>query len=368
MSDYFSKIIERGGGASQRYVLNAPIGKQSWFGCGGNADILYTPLDIEDLSAFLKDVSTQGAGVSRRKKNIQNIHDMRGAGSEGSAGVRGIKGVKGSSGDKNRQITILGSMANCIIRDGGVRGCVIRLGKPFSNIEVSGKRIVAGAGALNGSVAAAAAKAGIGGLEFLSGIPGTVGGALSMNAGAYGREIKDILIAAMALDAYGLPVSFDADDLKMGYRHCSVPEGTVFIAAAFEGVQEDKETVRSRLKEIKSRRRESQPISEKTGGSTFANPSDEELAAAGLPAGMKAWELVDKVGGRGLKIGGAKMSEKHCNFMINTGSASASDLENLGNEIIRRVAEQTGLTLRWEIRRIGEPLPLATASTPAAAI
>lgn len=306
------KIADRMKMSEQRFTQNAPLGAESWFACGGTADILFQPADLDDLSMFLKDTPPE------------------------------------------LPVTILGGLANTIVRDGGIRGCVIRLGKPFAEIEVRGTRIVAGAGALNGTVAAAAAKAGIGGLEFLSGIPGTVGGALRMNAGAYGREVKDTLVAAFGLDRAGRSEALMLDEMHMSYRHCGAPEGLIFTAAAFQGDREDKEIVRARLKEIKERRRDTQPIAEKTGGSTFANPTAEELAAAGLPEGTRAWQLVERVGGRGLKIGGAMMSEKHCNFMINTGTATAADLEDLGDELISRVKNLLGLSLHWEIRRIGE--------------
>lgn len=294
------------------FTYNAPLGQMSWFGCGGSADLLFEPEDVEDLSVFLKE------------------HPV------------------------DFPLTILGGLANIIVRDGGIRGCVIQLGKPFSEIEVQGTKIMAGAGALNGSVAAAAAKAGIGGLEFLSGIPGTVGGAMRMNAGAYGAEIKDILLAGMALDSQGGFVPLDSEDMKFSYRHCGAADDLVFVGAVFEGEAENTDVVRSRLKDIKMRRQTTQPISEKTGGSTFANPSAEELVKAGLPEGTKAWQLVERVGGRDLQIGGARMSEKHLNFMINTGTATASDLEALGDELIRRVREECGMPLHWEIRRVGQ--------------
>lgn len=309
------KFLVRDAPDDKRLIQNAPLGAESWFGCGGTADVLFHPEDLDDLALFLKDAPPE------------------------------------------MPVIILGGMANVIIRDGGVRGCVIRLGKPFANIDIKGTRILAGAGALNGSVAAAAAKAGIGGMEFLSGIPGTVGGAIRMNAGAYGREVKDVLIGAFGLDRRGRPEALMTADMDMRYRYCGVPEGTIFTAAAFEGVREDKETVRARLKEIKDKRRDTQPITEKTGGSTFANPSEEELKKAGLEPGLRAWQIVERVGGRGLTIGGAKMSEKHCNFMINTGTATAADLEDLGEELIRRAKNLLNLDLHWEIRRIGERLP-----------
>lgn len=293
---------------------NAPLGAQSWFRAGGKADVLFEPADIDDLSVFLREYP------------------------------------------KSEPLTVLGGMANCIIRDGGIRGCVVRLGKPFADIEVQGNRIMAGAGALNGSVASAAAKAGIGGLEFLSGIPGSVGGAIRMNAGAYGSEVKDVFIGGGAIGFNGDLVQLSPEDMEFSYRHCGAPENLIFLAAVFEGQPEETDIVKARLKEIKSKRQATQPIAENTGGSTFANPSAAELALAGLPEGTRAWELVDKVGGRGLKIGGAMMSEKHCNFMINAGGATAADLENLGDELIARVQEQFGVTLHWEIKRLGQKI------------
>lgn len=294
------------------FTENVDLGAKSWFRCGGNADMVFEPDDIDDLSLFLKEYPT------------------------------------------SQPLMVIGGMANTIIRDGGIRGCVVMLGKEFADIEIQGNKIMAGAAALNGTVAAAAAKAGIGGLEFLSGIPGTVGGALRMNAGAYGAEVKDVLTGAMALDRQGTFLPLLPESMEMSYRHCGVAEDTVFIGAVFEGKIEDKGTVRRRLKEIKAKRQSTQPISEKTGGSTFVNPSKQELEAVDLPEGTKVWQLVEKAGGRDLQIGGARMSDKHLNFMINTGNATASDLEDLGDELIKRVKEQYGITLHWEIRRVGE--------------
>ena len=300
---------------------NAPLGAQSWFRCGGSADLLFEPADLDDLAMFLI--------------------------SHNSPPSRPLKGGGG--------ITVLGGLANTIIRDGGVRGVVIRLGKPFAGIEIMDEHYIrAGAGALNGTVAAAAAKAGIGGLEFLSGIPGSVGGALAMNAGAYGSEVKDVLIGAEALDRSGKAQKFTAADLNMAYRYTDVPDGTIFTSAIFKGAAEDRDLVRTRLKDIKQKRNDTQPISEKTGGSTFANPSAIELEAAGLPKDTRAWQVVEMVDGRGFSIGGAQMSEKHCNFMINTGDATATDLEMLGEELRRRAKAEFGLDLHWEIKRIGE--------------
>ncbi len=284
------------------FTKNAALGAKSWFRCGGTADFLFEPDSYEDLTHFLKDYPT------------------------------------------DEPLTILGGLANTIVRDGGIRGITIQLGKSFADITIQGTKIMAGAGALNGSVAAAAAKAGIGGLEFLSGIPGTVGGAMRMNAGAYGAEIKDIFVGATALERDGTFLPLLPDDMKFAYRTAHLPEGAILTSAVFEGKLEDKSIVKARLKEIKKKRQSTQPISEKTGGSTFANPEGD----------LKAWQVVEKVGGRTLQIGGARMSDKHLNFMINAGTATATDLEALGDELINRAKEQLGIDLRWEIKRVGE--------------
>ena len=253
------------------------------------------------------------------------------------------------------KIHIIGGLANTIIRDGGLRGVTIQLGKPFAQVSVlNEKYIEAGCGALNGNIAASAVKAGIGGLEFLSGIPGSLGGALAMNAGAYGAEMKDVLVGVNALTLSGEPRRLSRADLKMTYRHTETPEELIFTSVVLKGVAENYETVKARITDIKKKRNETQPIKESTGGSTFANPLADELRRAGLPEGTRAWQIVEKVGGRGLKIGGAQMSEKHCNFMINTGDATAADLENLGDEIKKRALHDLGLKLHWEIKRIGE--------------
>lgn len=317
---------------SGEIVENAPIGKESWFGCGGTADLLFRPADADDLSGFL------------RRWPLAS------------------------------PLAVLGGLANTIVRDGGVRGAVIRLGKPFAEIRVLNERyLCAGCGANNAGIAAAAAKAGIGGLEFLSGIPGTLGGALRMNAGAYGREMKDALTGIEALSREGERIRIvpahksenpprPGDPLKdgggallhMSYRHTEMEGEAVFTGAILEGRAEGYETVRARMDEIKKKRQDTQPIKEFTGGSTFANPTPEELRRAGLPEGTRAWQVVERVGGRGLSVGGAQMSEKHCNFMINTGAATSADLEILGEEIRARALHDLGLTLHWEIMRIGE--------------
>lgn len=290
---------------------NFPLGKESWFGCGGNADQLLRPAHADELAQFLKE------------------HDG--------------------------EVTVLGGLANTIIRDGGIRGATIQLGKEFASIKIlNGEYIEAGAGALNGSVAAAAVKAGIGGLEFLSGIPGCIGGALRMNAGAYGTEMKDVLKGAAAVTRQGKQVKLTPDSLHMSYRHTDIPKGMVFTGCILKGKREDYDTVKNRMTEIKARRNDTQPIREKTGGSTFANPSKTELIKANLPEDTRAWKIVDMVGGRGFKMGGAQMSPMHCNFMLNTGDATAGDLENLGEELRTRAQRQLGIHLRWEINIVGE--------------
>ena len=295
-----------------RYSENAALGSVGWFRCGGTAEILFKPADLEDLQQFLNECS------------------------------------------KEIPVTVLGVMSNTIIRDGGIPGVVIRPGREFAGIEkLDGNFIKAGASALDVNVATFAGEEGISNLEFFSGIPGTVGGALKMNGGAYGSETKDILEFANASDRNGVMHKLSAADMHMTYRHIDVPEDYIFTSAVFRGDVDAPSQILERMNEIKEKREASQPVKEKTGGSTFANPLPEELAAAGLPEGTKSWQLVDNVGGRGLVAGGARMSEKHCNFMINTGTATSADLENLGEEIRRRVLEQTGLSLRWEIKRLG---------------
>lgn len=291
-------------GVQGEIIKNAPIGQQSWFRCGGTADLLFRPADEDDLAVFL-----------------QQWPD-------------------------GEPLTIIGGLANTIVRDGGVRGAVIQLGKPFADVRVMGDAYIqAGCGALNGSIAAAAVKAGIGGLEFLSGIPGTLGGALRMNAGAYGTEIADVFIGATAITRKGEIVKLTAEEMHYTYRHCGAPVDLIFTAAILKGVAEDYETVKTRMNEIKARRNDTQPIKEQTGGSTFANPDGTDL---------RAWEVVEKIGGRGFSVGGAQMSEKHCNFMINTGTATAHDLEYLGDHLRQKALDELGIELRWEIKRIGE--------------
>ncbi len=295
-----------------RYSENAALGQVGWFRCGGTAEVLFKPADLEDLQKFLNECPAE------------------------------------------IPVTVLGVMSNTIVRDGGIPGVVIRLGREFAQVEkLDDFQVQAGAAALDINVANFAAENGVGKLEFLSGIPGTIGGALRMNGGAYLSETKDILKFANAVDRKGNLHRLSVDDLGMTYRHISASEDLIFTGAVFQGNEDDPFRISGKIKEIKEKREASQPVKEKTGGSTFANPKPEELAAAGLSEGTKTWQLVDRVGGRGLMVGGAQMSEKHCNFMINTGNATAADLENLGEEIRKRVLAEIGLALRWEIKRLG---------------
>ncbi len=306
-----SALIDRLPKVRGRYSENAALGEKSWFACGGHAEVLFKPKDKEDLIFFLQNCPPE---IS---------------------------------------VSVFGAMSNVIIRDKGIQGVVIRLGREFSTINIEENIVTAAALALDANVALKAAEAGLGGLEFLSGIPGSVGGALKMNAGCYGVETKDILIECEALDRQGTLHILAPDDMAMAYRHTEVSDDFIFINAKFRGFQEDVQTVQDRMKVIKETREKAQPIREKTGGSTFANPSLEDLDAANLPNNTKVWQLIDQVGGRGLMIGGAQMSKKHCNFMVNSGGATAKDLEDLGEEIKKRVFEELGITLRWEIKRIG---------------
>ncbi len=281
----------------------AQLAKITWFQVGGPADVMFRPADEADLADFLK----------------------------------------GKPADM--PVTVIGVGSNLLVRDGGIRGVVIRLGRPFTDVVVEDGAVHAGAGALDLHVAQTAQMNGIAGLEFLSGIPGTIGGALRMNAGAYGSEIKDILVSATAIDGNGNVHTVTPDEMEMTYRHCGVPEDWIFTSAILRASSGDPEDIAKCMDEIQKARAGSQPIKSRTGGSTFANPVPD-----------RAWEVIDAAGCRGLTIGGAQMSEQHCNFMINTGDATALDLEQLGDEVRRRVKEHSGVELRWEIRRIGERL------------
>lgn len=284
-----------------RYVKDADLAKYTWFRVGGKAEVLFKPEDLEDLQYFLK------------------------------------------SKPKGIPIGVLGMGSNVLIRSGGIPGVVIRLNRGFSKIRLEeGNFLEVGAGVLDRTVALTAQEYGLAGLEFLAGIPGVIGGALRMNAGAYGSEMKDVLERAYVLDPNGILHELDVDQLKLSYRHCGVPEDWIFVGARLKSTPGDKEIIRARILEIMKAREETQPIHMRTGGSTFANPEDQ-----------KAWELIDKAGCRGLKQGGAQVSEKHCNFFINTGSATSEDLEDLMEEVEKRVFHTSGIHLKREIRCLG---------------
>ena len=283
-----------------RLVADAPLGPQTWFRTGGPAEVLFRPADIADLSSFL---SALPADIA---------------------------------------VTVLGVGSNLLVRDGGVKGVVIRLMRGFTSVSVDGHEVVSGAGALDLSVALTARDNSLAGLEFLSGIPGTIGGAIAMNGGAYGGELSQVLVSAEAVDRAGVVHRVDAAELGFSYRHNAAPADWIFTSARLRGVPGDQLSIARRIAEIDAARTESQPRS-RTGGSTFVNPP-----------GRKAWELIDGAGCRGLRVGDAQVSEKHCNFLINLGAATAADIEGLGEDVRHRVLAQSGVELQWEIKLIGE--------------
>lgn len=288
-----------------KLLLNEPLAPFTWLRVGGAADVLFIPADAEDLADFLKGL------------------------------------------DAAVPVTVIGVGSNLIVRDGGVEGVVIRLaGRAFAGITTEGDTITAGAGALDAMVAKASAKAGLAGLEFYAGIPGTIGGALTMNAGCYGSETKDVLVSAWGLNRKGERVELARADFGYTYRHSEAPADIIWIEAVYRGTPDAPEAVAARISEITSRRELTQPIREKTGGSTFKNPE-----------GHSSWKLVDDAGWRG-KLhaetgGGAKFSELHSNFLINPGEATAADLEGLGEAVRADVLKKTGVQLDWEVKRIG---------------
>jgi UDP-N-acetylmuramate dehydrogenase len=236
----------------------------------------------------------------------------------------------------------LGVASNTLVRDGGIEGIVIRLGPAFGTVETNGLRVTAGAATLDARVAKTASQAGIAGLEFYAGVPGTIGGALRMNAGCYGAETRDVLAEVIAIDRRGRRVVLSNSDMKYNYRHSGVSSDLVFTSATFEGTADTPDAIQARMDEITQKRENSQPIRSKTGGSTFKNPD-----------GHSAWKVIDAAGMRGFRVGGAQMSEQHCNFMINADDATATDLETLGETVRAKVLETQGISLDWEVRRIG---------------
>ena len=291
-----------------KFLVDEPLAPFTWFRVGGSADVLFIPADADDLAAFLKAL------------------------------------------DPAVPVLVLGVGSNVIVRDGGVEGVVIRLaGRPFAGITTEGETITAGAGALDAMVARASAKAGLAGLEFYAGIPGTIGGALTMNAGCYGSETKDILVSAWGLTRSGDRIDYALADFGYTSRHSEAPADILWIEAVYRGTPDAPDAVAARIAEITSRREQTQPIREKTGGSTFKNPS-----------GHSSWKLVDEAGWRGklhaVTGGGAMFSELHSNFMINPGEATAADIEGLGETVRADVQSKLGVNLEWEIKRIGRPL------------
>jgi UDP-N-acetylmuramate dehydrogenase len=290
-------IIPTTRGRLQEKVVLAPL---TWFRVGGPAEFLFRPADVDDLCNFLRELPLE------------------------------------------MPVTVIGAASNLIVRDGGINGVVIKLARGFGDVVVEADGVVAGAAALDVTVSEYAAEAGLAGLEFLSGIPGTIGGAVAMNAGAYGGEVAGVLDWAEIVTRAGELVRVPALDLGLSYRHANLPMDSVVVRARLRARPGEAAMIGARMAEIKSKRESSQPVRARTGGSTFANPD-----------GQKAWELIDAAGCRGLTMGQAQISELHCNFLLNLGEATAAELEALGEEARRRVAQQSGVELRWEIKRIG---------------
>jgi len=283
-----------------RLLANQSLAELTWFRVGGPAQLLFMPEDESDLSYFLA-----------------NLPDDIAA-------------------------TVIGLGSNLIVRDGGVAGVVIRLGRGFGDVSVEGVNLRAGAAVPDVKVARAAQEAGLSGLSFLRGIPGSVGGALRMNGGAYGREIKDALVEARAVDRSGKVYCLSNADMGFSYRHSGVPDDYVFTQALFGAAPGDRAVIAAEMDKITEAREATQPVKSRTGGSTFKNPPVQ-----------KAWQLIDAAGCRGLRVGDAQVSEMHCNFLINLGKATAADIEALGETVRQRVNESSGVALEWEIKRIG---------------
>ncbi|MGO9397902.1 MAG: UDP-N-acetylmuramate dehydrogenase [Xanthobacteraceae bacterium] len=285
-----------------RLLPNQPLAELTWFRVGGPAQVLFMPEDEEDLSYLLRELPPE------------------------------------------IPVTTIGLGSNLIVRDGGVAGVVVRLGRGFNEVTAAGLRIRAGAAVPDVKVARAAQEAGIARLSFLRGIPGSIGGALRMNGGAYGGEIKDVLVEARGVDRRGNVRTYSNAEMNFSYRHCGVADDVIFTQALFEGVPGDAAAIAAEMNKITESREATQPVKSRTGGSTFKNP----------PA-RKAWQLVDAAGCRGLRIGDAQVSDMHCNFLINLGHASAADIEALGETVRERVKQTSGIELAWEIKRIGVP-------------
>jgi len=297
-------LLERMPAVRGRMEANVALARFTWFKVGGPADILFSPEDEADLAQFM----------AKRPLGVP--------------------------------VTVIGLSSNLMIRDGGVRGVVIRLGRNFSRITVDGEHIIAGAGAADINVARKAEKSGLSGFAFLSGIPGCVGGAVVMNAGAYGSEVSKVIETVNVIDGSGNSRTLNKNDLNFSYRHADLAENMIVTAATFKGRPGDRAAIAADMAEIQSLREQTQPVRSLTGGSTFKNPE-----------GYKAWQLIEAAGCRGLIRGGAEVSNLHCNFLINGGGATAADIEGLGEDVRRRVKEKTGITLEWEIHIIGDVAP-----------
>jgi len=298
----FRHLIETLPPVRGRLQADSVLAPATWFRVGGPAEVLFRPADQADLAAFLAALPLEVP------------------------------------------LTVIGAASNLIIRDGGIAGVTIRLARGFGDIVVDGSGIIAGAASLDAVVAEHAAEACLAGLEFLSGIPGSIGGAVAMNAGAYGGDVAAALDWAEIVTRQGELVRLSASDIGFSYRHSGLPAESIVVRARFMARPGNQVGIAARMAEIRSSREETQPTRARTGGSTFRNP-----------AGARAWELIDAAGARGLTRGGAQISEKHCNFMLNTGDATAADLEGLGEEVRRRVHAASGVVLDWEIKRIGVP-------------
>jgi UDP-N-acetylmuramate dehydrogenase len=294
-------LMKRLPSARGRLEPNYPLAELTWFRAGGPAEVLFTPADEADLAAFLR------------------------------------------AAPADIPVQVIGVGSNLLVRDGGVPGVVIRLGKGFAGLAVEpGSRIRAGAAVLDVRVAKFAQEHGISGLTFLRGIPGTIGGALRMNGGAFGGETKDVLVEARAVDRSGTISVISTALMNYSYRHCGAPEGLIFTEALFQGVPGDRDEIAAAMDKITESRETTQPVRSRTGGSTFKNPP-----------GHKSWQLIDKAGMRGFAIGPARVSEMHCNFLINEGGATGAQIEELGETVRHRVKETSGIDLEWEIKRIG---------------
>lgn len=296
-----------------RYLFNTRLARYSWLRVGGSADVLFLPADANDLANVLAELP------------------------------------------REFPVTTIGVGSNILVRDGGVRGMVVRLGRAFANVKIEDKqRIRVGAATLDGVLARTALEANIAGFEFLDGIPGTVGGALRMNAGAHGEDVAGVLIEAVALDRDGKRHVFNKKDMDFSYRHCGIDGDVIFLEALLQGRKSSHEKIEARLETLRKKRIASQPIRAFTGGSTFKNPSESHSSESRSKGGKKAWQLIEATGCRDMRKGDAMFSPQHCNFLVNAGNASASDIESLGEEVRKRVHEKTGITLEWEIVRIGE--------------